>query len=496
MPNNYFSFKSSDDEKRFLRIKVDQLKRALTSSKIHRTQIEKDYKKIKQDNIKKQEEIDRLKDQLEKVKQQRDMYKKMLFKPNIKHLPIKPDDDSHGFVTTQPKLKRGAKLGHIGHGRKLPAKGPDQIFRVFLTHCPNCHNPLKRTDNADSFDTHTVEDIPTPLTTPVVIKRYDHERQWCSNCKLEVKGIYPEEIPGVRLGVNLIIYLLILKYGCRMPLDSMLLLLNQTYGLTLSKGGIIQILRKVRIYWGDRYLKIKENIRSSPVKYSDETGWRINGLNNWIWGFMAKDQVYLQVEETRGKGVAEAMFNNCHEDDILVRDDYLGYKKLPLKQQSCWAHLLRKSHETAVDIKASVEVKLLHNKLKEMFLMLDKVVKSSFDRSDREVVYQQALDDLKEIIDTKYQYSDTKAIQTRVKNQGENLLTAIRYEGVPLTNNLAERSLRPMVVLRKVSGGSRSYQGAKTTAVNMSIYQTVKLQNLPLFETLRQYILESTPGKN
>ena len=65
------------------------------------------------------------------------------------------------------------------------------------------------------------------------------------------------------------------------------------------------------------------------------------------------------------------------------------------------------------------------------------------------------------IIDKKFQYADVKTIQTRIKNQGKNLLTAVLHDDVPLTNNLAERALRPMVVMRKISGGSKSMTGAK-----------------------------------
>ncbi|WP_410328718.1 transposase [Marinobacter sp.] len=41
-----------------------------------------------------------------------------------------------------------------------------------------------------------------------------------------------------------------------------------------------------------------------------------------------------------------------------------------------------------------------------------------------------------------------------------------------LSNNLAERSLRPLVVLRKVSGGSRSDEGTKTRLTLASLFGT------------------------
>ena len=44
------------------------------------------------------------------------------------------------------------------------------------------------------------------------------------------------------------------------------------------------------------------------------------------------------------------------------------------------------------------------------------------------------------------------------------------------SNNLAEQGLRPAVVIRKVSGGSRSKNGAETTAKLLSVIQTIKMQ--------------------
>lgn len=178
-----------------------------------------------------------------------------------------------------------------------------------------------------------------------------------------------------------------------------------------------------------------------------------------------------------------------HPDDVLVRDDYGGYTKLPLKHQSCWVHLLRKSHELAVDINSSEEMKNLHQTLKDIFTTLETITKQPFNIEQRKIAYQQAWDKISQIINQNCTNLDAQTIQTRIKHQGKNLLTALLHDNVPLTNNLAERSLRKIVIIRKMSGGSKSWDGAKTTAVNMSIYQTIQSQNLPLIPTLKEYLL-------
>jgi hypothetical protein len=47
---------------------------------------------------------------------------------------------------------------------------------------------------------------------------------------------------------------------------------------------------------------------------------------------------------------------------------------------------------------------------------------------------------------------------------------------VAATNNAAERSLRPLVIARKLSGGTRSATGSTTRMILYSLAATAKLQ--------------------
>lgn len=239
---------------------------------------------------------------------------------------------------------------------------------------------------------------------------------------------------------------MILKYGCKMSLEAITLLLLQTYSLTISHGTIIQILHQARDHLGQRYTKIRDGVRASPVKHADETSWRVNVQNAWMWDFLTTKEVYLTIEETRGGGIPKRELKYSHQDDVLVRDDYAAYKNLKVHHQSCWAHLRRKSRDNATDKDASLEVKKLDKILYGLFDLLSTTVSKPFEKAERTKVYQQAWQILSGIIDTSYTKQDAKEIQTRIRNQGKNLLTALLYDNVPLTNNLAERSLRSLVV--------------------------------------------------
>ena len=429
---------------------------------------------------------------LEKIKKQRDTYKGMIFKPNVSHKS--GEDGQYQSPEVEVRKKLGGQTGHQGNSRKLPRK-VDLTKRVFFHHCPNCGNSLERTD---SIDTHTVEDIPALNENSTIVSKYESERQWCGNCGKEVIAIPAEVIPHSRLGINLTIQILIWKYACRMPIGIIVSTLDQTYGLNLTTGAVVDILKRVKEWFGTEYQNLLKIIRGSPVKHADETGWRIKGLNSYLWAFLTKDTCYYTIEETRGGGVARAVLENSSKDDVLVRDDYAGYKNLPLNQQACWVHLLRVAKELVKAEGSSKQMRLLYSELCNIFAALAIVINIPFNQEERVLMYQVCSSLFDTIIKEPNTPLDVRAIQTRLNNQQKanhnNYLTALLHDDVPLDNNLAERGVRPCVIVRKISGGSRSNLGAETFAVNMSIIQTLKMRNQPLISTLHALILKGALG--
>lgn len=463
-----------------------KLKRSLILNQDKLDKLEKEYRKSEQENKQLIQERKKLKEELEKIKKQRDTYKGMVFKAKITPKP-KLDQSETG-----KKKKLGGQLGHIGISRKLPSK-IDQKVRVFFKVCPKCNLQLKRSANVEP---HTVEDIPSFEIVKTIVTKYNCERQWCGNCQKEIVAKPSLVIPHSRLGLNLIVQILIFKYVCRMSFEVLVETLFQTYGIKITTSSVINVLQRAEKWLGRKeYGKLLQAVRSSPIKHADETSWRIKGINGWLWAFLTKTEVYYTIEETRGGGVAKAVLEDSAKSDVLIRDDYSGYKNLKLKQQSCWAHLLRKSKDEVKEKNCSKQMKNLHQSLKQMFSELATILTQPFDLKKRQQYYQDYSNQLKQIIQTKFRAKDAQRIQTRIKNQNTNLLTALINRGVPLTNNAAERQIRPAVIIRKISGGSRSTLGAETMAVNFSVIQSIRMRQQSLIPTLQGMLIEGATGK-
>lgn len=488
-----FPLRSRDEEKRKLRCLVECLRRANKSQKSAREKLEFENRILKKRIKELETKTEHFKEESDKYRRQRDRYRGMIFKPNtrendtesgkIEENHLLEDDYANG--NRQKKKKRGRKNGHKGSGRKHPNR-IDMHKRIYLKHCPVCRHKLKRSGKTDM---HTVEDIPPLKDIRMEVTCYEIEEQWCPKCKKKVRAKPYGVIPHSRLGINLLLYAMLQKYGAKSSWSSIVYAFKTFFNIKITEGALVNMVHRARDWLGHFYEKILEEVIKSPVKYADETQWRVDGISQWLWGFFTEQGAYYTVEESRGKGVAEDHLKDSHPDDVLVRDDYGGYKKLPMKHQSCWSHLLTNAKILANDPNASNEIKRLYKKLQEMYAELADIIKKPFNENERSKYYDLYTIEIQEIIQAGYKYGDTKRIQTRITNQYTNLLTALLHKDVPLTNNLAERCIRPFVIARKMSGGSRSKEGAKTQAVNMSICQTIKMRDMPFIPTLKKYLL-------
>ena len=504
--------RSLDAEKSRLSGETARLRRALKELRESKREIEelfkrerrkrKKWKKAYDQERQKREELEK---RLIEIERQRDRYRDMIFKPNRqkndqKELEVDQGGEGKGEGELNIEImgsrkgrgkRRGGQKGHRGYGRRRPERIDEEI-RIYLEKCPICENPLARSKRIKS---HTVEDIPAMEESQAKITRYHTEQQWCPHCKKMVRGRAITVIPRSRLGINILLYVMHHKYLCREPWETIVFNLYNWYGVKVSKGNLVDMMHRGREWMGAKYNDLLESIRGANVKYADETGWRVEGKNHWLWGFFTDRHAYYTIEESRGKGVAQKILKGSHPQDVLVRDDYGGYMKLPLQHQSCWAHLLRESHERACRSNASSEIRTLHQKLKTMFSALQKIILQPFQSEERKIAYSLFKLDIQHIIDTNYLHDDAKEIQTRIRNQSSNLITALLHDNVPLTNNHSERNIRNFVVVRKISGGSRSDDGAKTQSVLMSVMRSILLQNLSLLPTLKKYLLDAVIPK-
>ena len=115
-----------------------------------------------------------------------------------------------------------------------------------------------------------------PLVKPEKIVFNLHKR-YCSKCR---KGFTPQP-PGALLkslfGNRPIATAINMHYVHGIPVERVCELLG------LGSGSVSGIFQRVAGLFEDIPDKLVEDHLQSPVKHADETGWRTNGENGYVW---------------------------------------------------------------------------------------------------------------------------------------------------------------------------------------------------------------------
>jgi hypothetical protein len=77
-----------------------------------------------------------------------------------------------------------------------------------------------------------------------------------------------------------------------------------------------------------------------------------------------------------------------------------------------------------------------------------------------------------------------QTLQGRIRRYSKEWLTFLDHPGVPPTNNLAEQAVRFLVILRKLTFGSRTRAGARRTGAMLTVMQTAKRQGRDVIQFL------------
>ena len=95
-----------------------------------------------------------------------------------------------------------------------------------------------------------------------------------------------------------------------------------------------------------------------------------------------------------------------------------------------------------------------------------------------------------------YENENLKRLSKRFLKYWAQMLTFLDHPEISYHNNLAERMIRPNVIIRNRSYQNRSRAGADAHGTHMSLIQTLKLQKRNIAEEMKQAYLSHRQGKN
>ena len=367
------------------------------------------------------------------------------------------------------KGKPGAKPGHAPARRPAPQR-IDERKEHRLECCPCCGGELQRCDRKR---TRAIEDLMADLKA--VVTEHTIHRDYCPRCRKHVEPVVPDALPNATIGNRAVVLTSWLHYGLGLSIQQVRELLTCQFQTHLSAGGLVAAWTRLATILEPWYVQIGQEARASAVLHADETGWRMNGLTWWLWCFANRAVCYYLLDPSRGSPALEKFFAEAF-DGVLVTDFWAAYNAFATERQCCLAHLLRELEK--VDLtNRSAEWKAFAKALRR--LVRDGIrLRKRADFSPQKYRSRIRRIDARLVALSKAAYRDADAarLAKRLERHTDDLFTFLDYPAVPFDNNLAERMIRPAVILRKNCQSNRSEKGAAVQAVLMSVYRTLKLR--------------------
>ncbi len=362
-----------------------------------------------------------------------------------------------------------------------------EIRQHALERCPECDYKLSGHSIARR---RQVIDLPVMPALQVV----EHQviKRWCPKCKAwhTPKLDLSREVLGQgRMGHGIASLVSWLRTTLRLPVKLVQTLVWQIYKLKLNTGEIVELSHAVAKAGQTAVAEIKRAIVTSPHVHMDETGWREDGDNGYVWASSTPEGLRaFEFHFSRAGAIPEAILDGF--TGTLVTDFYSGYNHTDGRHQRCWVHLLRDLRQLKTDHALSHP---------ELLAWTDALVQTyregkALAQHDPPLILverQTGFDDLVERVEQlglkwpKDKGHPAHALCKRLLRHSSELFEFVRQPGLASDNNLAERSVRPLVIARKISGGTRSQRGSHTRMNLQTLFATWTAQGMSALDECR-----------
>lgn len=385
----------------------------------------------------------------------------------------------------QPK-KRGAPKGHKGWFRAKPDH-IDETIQVTLDRCSECGSEDIRA--CKEIEEHIQEDIVMPA---VKVTRYMRHHYECGRCGKVVSGVGPDELPGSYIGPKAKALAVWLKYGIKISDRDLVRLFAKLFNLNIVVASIFGFKNQVRRSCFGVYQKIRQKVKQSRSTHSDETGWRIDGQNAWLWGFVNKAVALCHIDYSRGYKVLQDILGEIYRG-ILIADFLSVYNKLKTRgKQRCLVHLLRELKKIMTGADPGAGTRRYCEKLKDLIQRALALREDQRKKRCKRKIFlkrRKALEqELQDFTIPNPSLPIVNRLAKRIARHKNELFTFLHHPSIDPDNNRAERHLRPNVLLRKLTFGNRSDSGVLNHNVLMSVLQTAKLHKQDGWEILHRLI--------
>jgi transposase len=382
---------------------------------------------------------------------------------------------------------------------------PDHLPRDTVTHaapcaCPACGSTRLRKIGDDERE--VLEYAPSHFKVVVHVR----PKLSCRDCETITQPPMPSlPIERGRPGPALVAHVLVAKYCDHSPLNRQSDIYARA-GVDLSRQTMADWVGRMAWLLGPVAEGIGDYARAGPTFHADDTTVPVQDPGRgktkigrlWVvvrdetaWGSTAPQAAYYRYSADRKGEHAAALLEPCR--GFLHADAYTGFDKLyatdpitgqaRLVQVSCWAHARREIFKVHADTKSPAAQAILEQ-IGAVFAVERQI---NGQNAEHRLAVRQAqsvplLNDLKALMEStlgRVSRKGTLADAIRYSLKRWVALTRFTQDGrLEMTNNAAERAIRPLTLGRRNWTFVGSDAGGERAAVFFTILQTCKLNGV------------------
>ncbi len=411
------------------------------------------------------------------------------------------DDTSQTNSESDSTRKAGKQPGAKGVGRQveLPVTG-EEIHKA--SECAACGErfgeevPFQATTGLYVLD---IEKGELGLEVTHVKHIYGERCCSCGHMTQTMPGRCPEE-PGWEVAltewhlVGPLLVSLIVCLSLRMRLSRARIqeFLQDWLGIKLSVGCINQCITEGGRATAPLEDELIAGIQQSELLHADETGWKENGRTVWLWVLRTRTVTLYMIGRRSWDVIADVMeqFGGW-----LMSDGYGQYRKYG-KRLRCLAHIIRKARGLAES--CHLEAAEFGEKVLEyLSLFIKGIYKARGDPTlDLVEKFSEELAQLMELCEQHrdHKHDKTRKLAREFLNDWDAIWNVLAYPQMPITNNIAEQSLRHWVITRKITYGTRTQQGSSAFTLLASVIDTCRQRGVSPWPYIAEVIAERRKG--
>lgn len=263
-------------------------------------------------------------------------------------------------------------------------------------------------------------------------------------------------------------------------------------GITLSVGCINQCIHEGGRAVAPLEEALVAEIQQADLLHADETGWKENGRLTWLWVLRTATVTLYLIGRRNWDVIAPSLqgFSGW-----LMSDGYGQYRHYA-KRLRCLAHIVRKARGLAESCHPQAAA-FGQQVLKTVTELIKGVYQARGDPTlNLGEKYKTDLAQLHALCEQQrdHTHEKTRQLARELLNDWPAIWRVLEYPTLPITNNVAEQSLRHWVIARKISHGTRTPEGSRAFALLASVIDTCRQRGLSPWPYIAQVIAARRQG--